>query len=35
MTIGTACHNELHLSLQPDLRGGPTGMSLQPTERPG
>ncbi len=27
--------NELHLSVQPDLRGGATGMSLQPTERPG
>lgn len=27
--------NELHLSVQPDLRGGPTGMSLQPTDRPG
>lgn len=27
--------NELHLSVQPDLRGGPTGMSLQPSERGG
>ena len=27
--------NELHLSVQPDLRGGASGMSLQPTERPG
>jgi catechol 2,3-dioxygenase-like lactoylglutathione lyase family enzyme len=26
--------NELHLSVQPGLRGGRTGMSLQPTERP-
>ena len=27
--------NELHLSVQPDLRGGSSGMSLQPAERPG
>lgn len=27
--------NELHLSVQPDLRGGATGMSLQPGDRPG
>jgi catechol 2,3-dioxygenase-like lactoylglutathione lyase family enzyme len=26
--------NELHLSVQPDLVGGRTGMSLQPGERP-
>lgn len=26
--------NELHLSVQPDLRGGRTAMSLQPTDRP-
>ena len=26
--------NELHLSVQPGLRGGQTGLSLQPTERP-
>jgi catechol 2,3-dioxygenase-like lactoylglutathione lyase family enzyme len=26
--------NELHLSVQPGLRGGRTGLSLQPTERP-
>ena len=27
--------NELHLSVQTQLRGGPTGMSLHPGERPG
>ena len=27
--------NELHLSVQPHLGGGSSGMSLQPTERPG
>jgi catechol 2,3-dioxygenase-like lactoylglutathione lyase family enzyme len=26
--------NELHLSVQDGLRGGPTGMSLHPNERP-
>ena len=26
--------NELHLSIQPGLKGGRTGMSLQPAERP-
>ena len=26
--------NELHLSVQPGLKGGRSGMSLQPTERP-
>ena len=26
--------NELHLSVQPGLRGGRTGMSLQPNDRP-